>query len=51
LVSQVNLLKWGRLPALLVIDQAGQLRYRHYGDSMMDIPPNADVLASLDRPG
>jgi peroxiredoxin Q/BCP len=47
--QQVKLLKLGRLPALIVIDKTGKIRYRHYGDSMMDIPPNADVLASLDR--
>ncbi len=47
--QEVNLLKMGRMPALMVIDKAGQVRYRHYGDSMMDIPPNREVLDVLDR--
>lgn len=47
--QQVNLLKLGRMPALLVVDQAGRIRYEHYGHDMADIPPNADILALLDR--
>ncbi len=49
--QEVSLLKLGRLPALLVIDRAGQVRYQHYSDSMSDIPTNAEVLAELDRLG
>ena len=47
--QQVKLLKLGRLPALIVIDKSGQLRYHHYGDSMRDIPANDEILALLDR--
>ena len=43
------MLKAGRLPALMVIDKAGQIRYRHYGNSMRDIPPNQAILDLLDR--
>lgn len=46
--QEVNLLKLGRMPALLVVDQAGQICYGHYGNSMSDIPPNADILMVLD---
>jgi len=46
--QEVKLLKFGRMPALMVIDKAGQVRYKHYGDAMSDIPPNADMLAILD---
>jgi peroxiredoxin len=46
--QEVNLLKLGRMPALLVVDKAGQIRYSHYGNSMSDIPPNADILLVLD---
>jgi peroxiredoxin Q/BCP len=47
--QQVKLLKLGRLPALVVVDKNGQICYRHYGDSMHDIPANDDILAVLDR--
>ncbi|MBX7235253.1 MAG: redoxin domain-containing protein [Caldilineales bacterium] len=47
--QQVKLLKFGRMPALVVIDKQGQIRYRHYANSMSDIPPNAEILAVLDQ--
>ncbi len=47
--QQVKLLKFGRMPALMVIDRAGVIRYAHYGDSMSDIPRNGDILALLDK--
>lgn len=46
--QQVKLLKLGRLPALMVIDVDGFVRYRHYGSSMQDIPPNQEILDVLD---
>ena len=45
----VNLAKLGRLPALMVIDRHGQVRYEHYGSSMSDIPENSLVLGMVDR--
>jgi peroxiredoxin len=47
--QEVNLFKWGRMPALFVIDKSGIVRYQHYGDSMSDIPSNAEVLKILDE--
>ena len=47
--QEVNLLKLGRMPALVVLDRAGVVRYEHRGGSMMDTPKNSDVLAALDR--
>lgn len=47
--QEVNLFKLGRMPALFVIDRQGIIRFAHYGDSMSDIPPNAQVLALLDE--
>ena len=47
--QQVKLLKLGRMPAMMVIDTAGQVRYAHYGNSMRDIPANSEVIALLDR--
>ena len=47
--QQVKLLKLGRMPALLVIDKIGQIQYRHYANSMRDIPSNDQILALLDQ--
>ncbi len=47
--QQIKLLKFGRMPALMVIDRAGVIRYAHYGNSMSDIPPNHSILALLDK--
>ena len=47
--QEVKLLKFGRMPAMMVIDKAGVVRYKHYGDAMSDIPPNPQILAILDE--
>ncbi len=47
--QEVNLLKFGRMPALFVIDRSGLLRYAQYGNSMEDIPSNEVVLEVLER--
>ncbi len=47
--QQVKLLKFGRMPALMVIDKSGVIRYAHYGSSMSDIPADAKILALLDQ--
>lgn len=47
--QEVNLFKFGRMPALFVIDRQGVIRFAHYGDSMQDIPPNELVLEVLDQ--
>ncbi|MBN1937464.1 MAG: redoxin domain-containing protein [Anaerolineae bacterium] len=47
--QEVNLFKLGRMPAQVIIDQAGKARYVHYGHSMSDIPDNAEILALLDE--
>ena len=46
--QEVNLLKFGRMPAIFVLDKEGQIRYSHHGDSMSDIPSNEEVLHILD---
>lgn len=45
--QEVNLFKLGRMPAQVIIDKAGTVRYVHYGHSMRDIPENVEVLALL----
>ncbi len=46
--QQVKLLKFGRMPALIVIDKQGFVRFQNHGSSMQGIPPNQEVLALLD---
>ena len=47
--QEVSLLKLGRMPALMVIDKAGEVRFQHHAGAMFDIPPNRQVLAMLDK--
>ncbi len=47
--QEVNLLKLGRMPALILVDKSGQIRFEHYGESMSDIPLNQEVLELLDK--
>lgn len=46
--QEVNLLKFGRIPAQMIIDKQGIVRFVHYADSMSDIPKNTDILDKLD---
>lgn len=45
--QEVNLFKLGRMPAQMLIDKAGRLRYVHYGHSMMDIPSNDEIISLM----
>ena len=47
--QEVNLTKLGRMPAMLIVDKQGIIRFAHFGDNMADIPRNEDVLALLDQ--
>ena len=47
--QEINLFKFGRMPAMVVIDRSGTARFVHYGKSMSDIPDNKDVLRTLER--
>lgn len=42
--QEVKLFKLGRLPAQMLINTSGVLRYVHYGHSMADIPANEEIL-------
>ena len=46
--QKVNPLKFGRMPALVVVDIEGKVRHKHYGNSMSDIPPDEQILSLLD---
>ncbi len=45
--QQVKLLKLGRMPAQMLIEKGGTIKFAHYGHSMQDIPQIEDVLAHL----
>jgi peroxiredoxin len=45
--QEVKPLKMGRMPALIIIDKQGLIRFKHLGQSMSDIPPNRNILALL----
>jgi peroxiredoxin len=47
--QEVNLFKMGRMPAQVMIDRQGTVRYVHYGHSMSDIPGNSELLGLLDE--
>ncbi len=46
--QEVNLFKLGRMPAQMLIDKEGILRYVHYGHSMKDFPGNDEILSLID---
>ncbi len=47
--QQIKITGLGRMPAALLIDKQGRIRFQHFGDSMKDIPPVEQLLALLDE--
>ena len=47
--QEVKLLKLGRMPAQMLIDKSGILRYVHYGHSMSDIPSNEEIINLIEQ--
>ncbi len=47
--QEVNLFKLGRMPAQVLIDKNGIVRFVHYGHSMADIPSNLELIELLDE--
>lgn len=47
--QEVNLYKLGRMPAMVIVDKKGVVRFVHYGHSISDIPDNLDVIHTLIR--
>lgn len=45
--QEFRLLKLGRMPAQVIVDRRGVIRWAHYGDSMSDIPENDEILGIL----
>ncbi len=42
--QKVNIFRLGRMPAQMLVDRSGILRYVHYGHSMADIPSIDDLI-------
>jgi peroxiredoxin Q/BCP len=47
LKQEVKPFKLGRMPALLIIDKNGTIKYAYYSDSMDDIPQMEEVFKIL----
>ena len=47
--QEVNLFKLGRMPAQLLVDKEGIVRFVHYGKSMADIPANEEIFELVDE--
>jgi peroxiredoxin Q/BCP len=47
--QEINLFKLGRMPAQVIVDREGMVRFVHYGHSMSDIPKNEEILELLDQ--
>ena len=46
--QEVNLFKYGRMPAQVAIDKKGLARFVHYGHDLTDIPANKEILELLE---
>ena len=47
--QEVNIFKLGRMPLVTIVDGRGMIRFAHYGASMSDIPPNAELLDVINQ--
>ena len=47
--QEIKLIKFGRMPAQVLVDRTGTARFVHYGHDMTDIPQNAEMLALIDE--
>lgn len=47
--QEVNLMKFGRMPAEFIIDDKGIIQYLHYGSSMSDIPEPKILLEIIEK--
>ena len=47
--QEFNIFKLGRMPEVVVVDKNGNLRLKHKGKFIGDIPSNKKILALLDE--
>jgi peroxiredoxin len=46
--QKVKLIQLGRMPATILVDKKGQIRFTHFGESMADIPETAEMITLID---
>ena len=46
--QEIKLFKLGRMPAQVLVDKQGMVRFAHYGNSMSDIPSNQELLEQVE---
>jgi peroxiredoxin len=46
--QEVSLWKLGRMPALMIVDKKGRVRFTHYAENMRDYPTLDEMYAVLD---
>jgi peroxiredoxin len=46
--QEVKIFKLGRMPAQVLVDKDGIVRFVHYGNSMSDIPETSEILADVE---
>ena len=46
--QEVKIFKLGRMPAQMLIDKSGILKFVYYGNSMTDIPDISEIEKALD---
>jgi peroxiredoxin Q/BCP len=46
--QEIKLFKFGRMPAQVLVDRTGTVRFVYYGHDMTDIPQNSEMLALID---
>ena len=49
--QEINILKLGRMPLVMVIDRAGVIRFAYRASSMSDLPSNEALLEVIDNLG
>jgi len=47
--QQVKIFKLGRMPASILVDKSGKIRFAHFGESMSDIPESRQMLSLIDK--
>ena len=45
--QEIKIFKLGRMPAQVMIDKSGKVRFVHYGHSMSDIPANEEIISLM----
>jgi peroxiredoxin len=47
--QQIKIFKLGRMPAQVIVDKSGTVRFIHYGHDMADIPATEEITQILDK--